>query len=464
MNKRLQDNSHFYQRCAFGMSMAEWRQAHDREVVDTVKYYFDDIEKQLLKNETSKSDFDLDEDMYAMSRKELKKEIREDKKLLHAPMFNWVKQMSDPDRNPVLERITLFWHGHFACQTIFPHLKSRQLYTLRRYALGSFRSMVKAISRDSAMLLFLNNQQNRKGHPNENYARELMELFTIGKGNYTEEDVKEAARAFTGWQSNLKGEFFFNEKQHDEGIKTFMNITNNHNGDDIIDILLNKKETATHITRKVWRHFVSEQEDELLIQSLAKKYFDSDYDNQVLFKEIFTSEWFYDKKYQGKRIKSPIELIAGIMKTMNIDFYDNLGLLFLQHALGQVLFFPPNVAGWKEGKSWINSATLNFRLNLVQALLQKEDLDIHTKDEFEALDRNAAFRNFKVDINTDTMTQYFLKKENDEIFSEMKSWLLSVPISQEISFFQTYLLKKDKQEFIKSMMIRFMSMPEYQLC
>ncbi len=140
--------------------------------------------------------------------------------------------------DPLTEKMVLFWHNHFACRTMVPFLAQQQNNVLRKYALGSFADMLMAVSKDPAMLQFLNNQQNKKGHPNENFAREVMELFTLGRGHYTEEDIKEAARAFTGWGFSLQGEFQFRGKQHDEGEKTFRGKTKKYSGEDIIIAIL----------------------------------------------------------------------------------------------------------------------------------------------------------------------------------------------------------------------------------
>ncbi|MDV7393426.1 DUF1800 family protein, partial [Arthrospira platensis SPKY1] len=146
--------------------------------------------------------------------------LDKERQLVFSLNAKWIHRMASPVASPLLERAALFWHGHFACTSNLGLLASGQLSTLRRHALGNFRDLTLAMARDAAMIRFLNNQQNKKEQPNENFARELMELFTIGRGHYTEQDVKEAARAFTGWSSNLRGEFVFRKFQHDYGAKT----------------------------------------------------------------------------------------------------------------------------------------------------------------------------------------------------------------------------------------------------
>src|SRR5262249_34193319 len=188
------------------------------------------------------------------------------------------------------------------------------LDVIRRNALGNFGDLLKEVSKSAAMLFFLNNQQNRKDHPNENFAREVMELFTMGRGNYTEQDIKEAARAFTGWGANAGGEFVFRKFQHDTGEKTVLGKSGNFDGDNIIDILIENKQTARFITRKIYRYFVNDEVNEAIVDKLANKFYQSNYDISELMKEIFSSDWFYDPKNIGSRIKSPVELIVGIRR------------------------------------------------------------------------------------------------------------------------------------------------------
>jgi uncharacterized protein (DUF1800 family) len=187
----------------------------------------------------------------------IRKQSREDLKNLN---ITWLNQMINSEAQ-LREKVSLFWHGHFACRVINIYFQQQLLDIIRRNALGSFSDMLKEVSKCPAMLSFLNNQQNKKQHPNENFAREVMELFTMGRGNYTENDVKEAAKAFTGWGFNLQGEFVDRPFQHDNGNKTFLGKTGNFNGDDIIDILLDHKETAYFITKKIYKYFVNENAD-----------------------------------------------------------------------------------------------------------------------------------------------------------------------------------------------------------
>jgi hypothetical protein len=283
------------------------------------------------------------------------------------------------------EKMTFFWHNHFATSMQIAYLMQVQNNTLRANALGSFKTMLHAISKDPAMIIYLNNQQNVKDHPNENFAREVMELFTLGEGNYTEKDIKEAARAFTGWTTNKMGDFEFVDKKHDFGEKEFMGKKGNFNGEEIIDILLENPQTAKYITTKLYKEFVNAKVDKVRVHKLSTEFFESGYDIEKLMRAIFSAEWFYDDENIGCKICSPVELIVRYKKYLEIEFLELKYLVNFQKGLGQVLFFPPNVAGWKGDTHWIDSTSLLLRLNTISYI--NEDglsLDIHGKPAFEA--------------------------------------------------------------------------------
>src|SRR5690606_18457301 len=285
--------------------------------------------------------------------------------------LEWMSEMVNSGAQ-LREKLAFFWHGHFACRNLNIFYQQSLLDILRRNALGNFGTMLKEVSRSAAMLNFLNNQQNRKGHPNENFAREVMELFTLGRGNYTENDIREAARAFTGWSANAQGDFIFRRGQHDFGKKTVLGHTGNFDGDEVLDILLSKRETAYWICMKIYKFFVNEKVNTGHLQWLAERFYKNDYEISKLMEDIFTSEWFYEEKNVGALIKSPIELLVGIQRMMPMKMENEEALLILQRILGQVLFYPPNVAGWPGGKSWIDSSTLMMRMRIPQ-LINEDD-------------------------------------------------------------------------------------------
>jgi uncharacterized protein (DUF1800 family) len=281
------------------------------------------------------------------------------------------------------EKMTLFWHNHFATSAPFAYLMQVQNNTLRKHALGKFSDLLHAISKDPAMIVYLNNQENKKNHPNENFAREVMELFSLGEGHYTEKDIKEAARAFTGWTVNLKGEFEFNKAEHDDGEKTVFGKKGNFNGEEVIAMLLENRQTARYVVNKIYREFVNPTVDAARAEELADGFYRSGYDIGGLMKKIFLSDWFYDPKNVGVKITSPVELLVRYKKLVSLEFKKPKDLIGLQQVLGQILFFPPNVAGWKGGTAWIDSTSLLLRLNLPGHAINGTAPNVEAKPAFE---------------------------------------------------------------------------------
>lgn len=381
----------------------------------------------------------------------------------------WMMQLPQPEVC-LRERMTLFWHDHFACRTRIPFLAQYQNNTLRENALGKFGDLLMAISKDPAMLQFLNNQQNKKGHPNENFARELLELFTLGHGNYTEDDIKNAARAFTGWSFDIQtGAFVFRERVHDDGLKTFLDKSGNLTGEDIIHQVLENKQTARFITQKIWNHFVStELVDEGLITSLAHDFYQSDYDISSLVDNIFLADWFYSDKYVGNRIKSPVEYLAGIMVNTGGTFATPDAMIYLQKALGQVLFMPPNVGGWPNGKEWIDSSSLTFRMSLPAVLLQNSEINFQAKDDGDVNNEtNKLAKQSKLAFHVDwePVTQHFTKASAEETIATIENFLLPRITSEaNHKLIHQYAGKSSSDtDFIRKAFIGFMSLPEYQL-
>ena len=300
----------------------------------------------------------------------------------------WITRMATSPAQ-LREKMTLFWHGHFACRGREPAAALSLNNTLRRLALGKFPDLLLAVSREPAMLQFLNNQQNKKAHPNENFAREVMELFTLGRGNYTEADVKEAARAFTGWGygqvNGADGNFVFRPRQHDDGPKTFLGQTGNLGGEDVLRIIMAQPAAATFLVTKIYRFFVNDVPDPARIAPLAVSFRASGYDVGALMEQIFAADWFYDSVNVGTHIKSPVELVAGLRRGLGLVFDQELPLLNYQKALGQTLFQPPNVAGWPGGRSWIDSTSLLLRLQLPAVVLQNAAFNVALKEDEDDL-------------------------------------------------------------------------------
>ncbi len=364
----LENKKHLFWRAGFGITKTEYDNLLNHDIEACWDYL-----KIVPSHQLSGEPYNLlteNQNRKSLSREKVAALRKEGRQKVRQIAADWIRRMASPEGSSLLEKMCLFWHGHFACRIQIPDLAIAYLNTLRQHALGSFRSLAHAMSKDVAMIRFLNNQQNRKQAPNENFARELMELFTIGRGNYTEQDIKESARAFTGWSSNLRGEFFFRKPWHDYGSKEFMGNKGNFNGDDIIDIILEQPQTARFITRKIVTYFVATTIDEAEIDRLSSRFYQSDYQIMDLLEAIFLSDWFYDDQVKGQKIKSPVELVAGMARQLELQINNDVMLLQICTALGQTLFRPPNVAGWPGGRSWIDNASLLIRLNLPVAFVQ----------------------------------------------------------------------------------------------
>ncbi|MFY0252617.1 DUF1800 family protein [Chitinophaga sp. 30R24] len=392
--------------------------------------------------------------------------------------LNWINSMIKSD-HPLREKMSLFWHGHFACRTQNVLFNQQLLAEIRNNALGNFGDLLSAVSKTPAMLQFLNNQQNRKQHPNENFAREVMELFTMGRGNYSEQDVKEAARAFTGWGFNEEGIFTFRKKQHDDGIKNILGKQGSFNGDDVLRILLDQKQTARFITTKIYKYFVDETPDEGRISELADKFYHSGYHIQSLMREIFMSDWFYDSRIVGNRIKSPIELLVGIRRTIPMTFEKEEVMLLFQRVLGQLLFYPPNVAGWPGGRNWIDSSSLMFRLRVPQVILYSQAFNIIPKELTPEMGEG---NNYKMTLQiNDFLKRQFAKKVNAQInwdpyiqgysgvtrenlANEIAGVLLQQTNNISQQLLEKYADASSRENYIKTVTIDVMSTPEYQLC
>ena len=394
----------------------------------------------------------------SMTEKEKGQQRREQQRIVKMIGVDWIVNMGKEPENALAEHMSLFWHGHFACRTKTAFLAAQQLDSIRKNTLGNFRELVLSIAKDPSMIRYLNNQQNRKDKPNENFARELMELFTIGRGNYTETDVKQAARAFTGWFSNGEGEFAFKEKRHDFGQKIFMGKTGDFDGTDIIDIILERKETAIFIVSKLYRYFVNEQINSEHIEELASAFYDSDYDIKKLMYSIFSSDWFYDAKNVGTKIKSPVELAAGMMRQAGLEISDPKSLYLLQKSLSQKLFNPPNVAGWPGGKTWIDNSTMLIRTNL--------PLNIYTmqKKSSEHFDKIRGSKKLNATYSFAGLEEMTQGLSEEETINKLADFLFAVPLQMQSTALKKFILANNQEEFVKQACVRLMSLPEYQMC
>jgi len=279
--------------------------------------------------------------------------------------------------SPITERMTLFWHNHFVSsqqKVRFSRLMYQQNATLRAHALGSFADLLRAASKDPAMLIYLDTAQSRKGQPNENFAREVMELFTLGEGHYGEADIKEAARAFTGWSLDRDtGRYLFRPAIHDYGMKTVLGKSGRFDGDAVLDVILDRPQTAEFITAKLWREFVSGDPDPREVQRIGKAFRNRNYDIKVALRFLLESDAFWDPANRGSLIKSPVELVVGTLRQLDVAPGGATPFVVVAAGMGQNLFSPPNVKGWPGGEQWINSNSLLARKQFLDRLARMDD-------------------------------------------------------------------------------------------
>ncbi len=456
---------HLYWRAGFGLSLEELKKLENKSKKQLVTSLFKEAnsikpltidlsEFELLRKIKYK---DLKQQMGQDKLKELAKKSREKVRDLNVAWLDRLKNSESEFR----EKMTLFWANVFVCKD--QNIWDIQHYnnTLRKNALGNFGDFVKAISKEASMTKYLNNRQNRKESPNENFARELMELFTLGAGNYSEKDIKESARAFTGWSNRRDGTFVVVKKSHDFGTKEFMGKKGKFGGDDIIDIILEQEQCARYICEKVYKYFVNPTINNQHLEEITAIFY-KDYNIEKLMRHIFLSKWFYKEENIGIKIKSPIELLTGIQRIVPLKFLKEKQVQYLQKMMGQILLYPVNVAGWKGGKSWIDSNTLMFRLKLPSILLNNAVINLDEKGDIEAdFDQYySKVRNRKQFIKTDISWDEFEKEYGKISPGELKEHLIMSRINPETNALLSNLKIENNNDYC----IQLMSIPEYQLC
>lgn len=413
-----------------------------------------------------------------LPEEERKKKFQEMQKQNRGTMLDliawWINRMQHTP-NPLREKLTLFWHGHFATSV----QKVRQAYlmwqqneTLRQNSLGNFGQMVKAVSRDPAMMVYLDTRESKKDHPNENFARELMELFTLGIGNYTEQDIQNSARAFTGYKINPQDDSFrWAPFQHDGGEKTFFGRTGNFGGDDIIDLILQKPACAQFITRKLWTFFAYENPKPALVDALAGSFRGGKYEIKPLMAEIFRSAEFYSPAAIRTQIKSPVQWLVGTAKILETDPPPGFVLANALRQLGQVPFMPPNVKGWDGGKAWITTSTLLFRYNLANFALGNGPMNVQALRKFAAFNKNPGRPGFNVEnrapVDLAKIAPPDLRGNPQKLVAALTFRLFQSTLTpRETQPFVDFLKQKNNDtsdETIRGLLHLMMSTPEYQL-
>lgn len=301
---------------------------------------------------------------------------REGRDAIFALQLWWLNRMLSTPA-PLQEKMTLYFHGHFTSRATprFPWITYNQNALFRKSALGNLHDLTRDVSKDPAMLIYLDGQANVAAHPNENYARELMELFTLGVDQYTEEDVRESARAWTGWRLDRReGSASFNPALHDAGVKQFLGQRGNFDGDDIVDIIFAQPQCARFFATSLLSWFVYDDPEPALVESVAHLLRHHDFELAPVVATILRSEVFYSPRAYRALVKSPVEFVVGSYKTLALDSVDS-GALVALRQMGQNLFSPPSVAGWPGGANWLTSGTMIARQNFLSRLLNSQTSD-----------------------------------------------------------------------------------------
>ncbi len=450
---------HLYNRVGFGILPQEINTLNKLSTEQNVKRLFEKSKKTTpLEIEVSK----LKSLNKITDEKLKKKELQKENRLLLIKLnMTWYQQLYKSE-SLLHDKMRLFWSNHFVCSSNFVLQTLDYLKVIEKNALGNFRDFVLEISKNPMMIRYLNNLQNKKKHPNENFARELMELFTLGVGNYTEKDIQESARAFTGWAvDKTKTKYVLKNKFHDYGEKTFMGKTGNFDGTHIIDIILDNPQCALFISEKIYKEFVNPIPNKNHIKKMANV-FRKNYEISDLMEYVLKSDWFYDDKNIGVKIKSPVELLVSLHNVIPYKFKKDKFFQYLQYNLGQKLLYPPNVAGWPGNKQWIDANTIMIRLKLASTVAQQREIEINPENNFE--DDFETINNRK----KNKVSHMFAKINWDQFESKTKNiqksqWTHALLGSNLIPETKN-IISSINNNSTKDFCIAIMSLPEFQMC
>ena len=417
------------------------------------------------------------EDEVAKFRLERQRRERDDRAQIQEMQKWWLKRMIETPK-PLEEKMTLFWHGHFATnyrtiENSYHMLLQNGMF--RRNAMGNFGELLFALIRDPAMLAYLDNNDSRKGKANENLAREIMELFALGIGNYGEKDIKEGARALTGF--TFKDDAFeFVQGNHDGGEKQILNRSGNFDGDDFVRIILEQRACAAFITRKLYSFFVSDvppderggaselpTEQRTVLKELASTFLGAKYDLKPVLRRMFLSRHFYSPRFMAEQIKSPVQLVVGAVRSLNVPVRDLSILNDALDLMGQNIFLPPSVKGWEGGRSWINTSTLFVRQNIMAFLIAgKKPQGYDATADTQKYDPKALLAQLKPEGTAPGTTTYA---------SDIADYLLRLTLGHapesakaELVAFMTSGGKVISDDRLTGTLLLITAMPEYQLC
>ena len=381
---------------------------------------------------------------------------------------NWLQNAAEP-QNSAFEKWGLFWENIFvvtAQKVKNPVMLYRFQNVLRRNSFKSLAVLAKAVSKDPAMIVFLDLQQNKKGKPNENFARELFELFLLGEGNYSENDIKEASRAFTGYRQ-VNGQYRFIQNQHDSSKKTVFGKTGNWTGDDIVDLALQQPAARTFIPGELCKHYLCDQNiPQKYLQTLGDQWAAHNFDLNWLASTFFSSRLFYHQQFRGNKIKSPFEFLIGLVQDLDLDLAPlPKHVIPAIRGMGQNYLNPPNVRGWGGGQRWINSATLIQRRLVVEGLFNPPDQNRLNSDEVRALEiaREAGQGRFFVTRKQGETWANLPPEERLDLMT--RSWLVSPLGGEERKKLIKFLRDNQSSPLpaTRAVAITILQSPQYQL-
>ncbi len=314
-----------------------------------------------------------------MTVRQMAKDIRRSEVRSILSLQHWWLNGMLATPNPLQEKMALYFHGHYTTAAVQkgvgPVMAFNQNQLFRDNALGNLRELTWQVSIDPAMLLYLDNGTNVAQHPNENYARELMELFTLGVNHYSEEDVRQGARAWSGWVVNRRaGKAQFVARRHDDGPKTFLGRTGNWTGRDVVDIIFDQPQCAAFFANSLLNYFVYNDPEPALVNEVAALIRKNDYELRPVISTLLRSQVFYSQRAYRALVKSPVEFVVGTYNAFGLQEVDFTAQRALAQ-MGQVLFYPPNVAGWPGGDNWLTSQTAIARANFVASLVNSPSLE-----------------------------------------------------------------------------------------
>jgi uncharacterized protein (DUF1800 family) len=455
----LQRVGHLYRRAAFGATFDELQEG--------LKLGPEKAVRRLLDGGTPAEEF-------ARTTAFMAKSIANDNNNQELSPW-WLRRMLYGP-HPLREKMTLFWHNHFATSNTKvqnTRFMLGQYELMRRHALGSFADMLREMSTDPAMMVWLDTRDSRKGNPNENYAREVMELFSLGVGNYTEKDIREAARAFTGWEI-IGPRAVFNPKQHDDGIKTVLGQKGAWKADDIVRILLEQKAAANFIVRKLYRFLVSEtvKPTPALLAPLAEQFRSSRYDFGKLVQTVLSSNLFFSRSVYRTRVKAPVDFVLGMVRGLEGHLTypgerkggpnrkNPIGtsvLATVLSQLGQNLFHPPSVKGWDGGTTWLNGQTFLLRQNLALAMTSTEDTRFNSRLDPALLVRRHGRKGEAV---VDFFLKLFLQ---GDVPADTRDRLRAYQRRTAAEKMPVYWTGADADHPVRSLCHLVLTLPEYQL-